>query len=105
MAATFRIGIDLGGTKIEAIAIDRAGRIRARRRIATPTGDYHGTIAAVAGLVAAIESGIGARASIGPTPVGPASAAAPRPKTDRAQQPGLGKGSMSSSLARIAYSP
>ena len=55
MAAAFRIGIDLGGTKIEAVAIDRAGRVRARRRIATPAGNYHGTIAGVAGLVAAIE--------------------------------------------------
>ncbi len=65
MAATFRIGIDLGGTKIEAAAIDREGAIRARRRIATPAGDYRGTIAALAGIVEAIESEIGARASIG----------------------------------------
>src|SRR5712691_8692729 len=73
MAATFRIGIDLGGTKIEAAAIDPAGRIRARRRIATPPGDYDGTIAAIAGLVAAIESEIGARVSVGPASVGRAS--------------------------------
>jgi fructokinase len=65
MGAAFRIGIDLGGTKIEAAAIDRAGMIRLRRRIATPAGDYDGTIAAIAGLVAAIESEIGARASVG----------------------------------------
>lgn len=65
MGAAFRIGIDLGGSKIEAAAIDRQGAIRARRRIATPAGDYHGTIAALAGLVAAIESEIGARASVG----------------------------------------
>ncbi len=60
MGGAFRIGIDLGGTKIEAAAIDRRARIRARRRIATPAGDYDGTIAALAGLVAAIESEIGA---------------------------------------------
>jgi fructokinase len=65
MAATFRIGIDLGGTKIEAAALDRQGGIRARRRIATPADDYDGTIAALAGVVAAIESEIGARASVG----------------------------------------
>ena len=65
MAATLRIGIDLGGTKIEAAAIDREGGIRARRRIATPADDYHGTVAALAGLVAAIEGEIGARASVG----------------------------------------
>ena len=62
MGAGLRIGIDLGGSKIEAAAIDRQGDIRARRRIATPAGDYHGTVAAIAGLVAAIESEIGARA-------------------------------------------
>lgn len=65
MGVTFRIGIDLGGTKIEAAAIDPAGTIRLRRRTATPAGDYHGTIAALAGLVAAIEGEIGACASVG----------------------------------------
>jgi len=65
MGAAFRIGVDLGGTKIEAAALDSAGRIRARRRIATPIGDYHGTITAIAGLVAALESEIGAPASVG----------------------------------------
>lgn len=70
MAAAFRIGIDLGGTKIEAAAIDRTGRIHARRRIATPTGDYDGTIAAIASLVAAFESEIGAPAGGAPASVG-----------------------------------
>jgi fructokinase len=65
MAAKFRIGIDLGGTKIEAAAIDPAGAIHGRRRIATPVGDYAGTIAGIAGLVAAIESELGATASVG----------------------------------------
>jgi fructokinase len=62
---TSRIGIDLGGTKIEAVAIDPGGGIRARRRIATPIGDYYGTISAVAGLVGALEQAIGGRASVG----------------------------------------
>jgi fructokinase len=65
MGTGFRIGVDLGGTKIEAIALDAAGDARARRRIATPAGDYHGTVAAIAGLVAAIENEIGGRASVG----------------------------------------
>ncbi len=65
MGVTLRIGIDLGGTKIEAAAIDPEGRIRARRRIATPVGDYDGSIAALVGLVAAIESEVGACASVG----------------------------------------
>src|SRR5437660_5809983 len=65
MAEALRIGIDLGGTKIEAAAIDMAGQMRARRRIATPAADYHGTIAAITGLVAALESELGAPASVG----------------------------------------
>ena len=60
-----RIGIDLGGTKIEAAAIDPEGRIQLRRRIATPAGEYNGTIAALIGLVAEIESAIGGRATVG----------------------------------------
>jgi fructokinase len=65
MGVTLRIGIDLGGTKIEAAAIDPEGGIRARRRIATPVSDYDRTIAALVGLVAAIESEVGACASVG----------------------------------------
>ena len=60
-----RIGIDLGGTKIEAIAIDAAGRECFRRRVPTPQGDYAGTIEAIATLVAMAEEAIGARASVG----------------------------------------
>src|ERR1700736_5965111 len=65
MAARFRIGIDLGGTKIEAGALDAAGGVHARRRVATPAGDYLATVAAIAALVAAIESEIAARATVG----------------------------------------
>ncbi len=63
-----RIGIDLGGTKIEGLALDGAGRERARRRVATPRGDYEATVRAVADLVAALERETGARsggASVG----------------------------------------
>ena len=54
-----RIGIDLGGTKIEAIAIDGAEELL-RRRVPTPRGDYAATITAVRDLVAAIERELGA---------------------------------------------
>ncbi len=61
-----RIGIDLGGTKIEGIALDGAGRELARRRVATPQGDYQGTVAAVTELVASLEQRAGGgRASVG----------------------------------------
>jgi predicted NBD/HSP70 family sugar kinase len=46
-----RIGIDLGGTKIEALALDAAGREVFRKRIASPRGDYAATLAAIAALV------------------------------------------------------
>ena len=54
-----RIGIDLGGTKIEIVALDPAGTESFRRRIATPRGDYEGTIAAIASLVRAAEAAVG----------------------------------------------
>jgi fructokinase len=65
MAAYFRIGVDLGGTKIEAAAIDSFGTVRTRQRVATPAGDYRATLDAITGLVARIELQIGEKASIG----------------------------------------
>ena len=59
-----RIGIDLGGTKIEAIAIDGSTELL-RRRIQAPRGDYAVTIAAVRDLVAAIETELGATGTVG----------------------------------------
>jgi fructokinase len=60
-----RIGVDLGGTKIEAVALAGDGDIAARRRIATPKGDYDATIRAAAGLVTEIEAEIEADATVG----------------------------------------
>lgn len=51
-----RIGVDLGGTKIEAIALDGAREVF-RKRIPTPRGDYAATLRAVAGLVGEIGEG------------------------------------------------
>jgi fructokinase len=65
MPAAVRIGVDLGGTKIEAAALDLNGGFRARRRIATPAGDYEATIAAIPGLVAGIEGEIGGGTTVG----------------------------------------
>src|SRR5262249_33096155 len=50
-ASDMRIGVDLGGTKIEAIALDAAGREIFRKRVPTPRGEYEGTVRAIAGLV------------------------------------------------------
>jgi fructokinase len=65
IAGRMRIGIDLGGTKIEGIAIADDGTERVRRRIVAPRGNYEDTIAAVAGLVHAIEEQAGARGTLG----------------------------------------
>lgn len=60
-----RFGIDLGGTKIEILALDDDGREVFRRRIATPAGDYPATLIAMAGLVEAAESTLQVRGSVG----------------------------------------
>ena len=62
---SFRIGIDLGGTKIEVAALDAGGQFVARRRIDTPAGDYAATVQAVAALVAGVEKALGAAATVG----------------------------------------
>jgi len=62
---TPRIGIDLGGTKIEIAAFDECGRQRLRRRAATPASDYRATLDAVAALVAEAESELGAQGTVG----------------------------------------
>lgn len=60
-----RIGIDLGGTKIEGVALGEAGRILARLRVPTPQGDYAATLAAVVGLVERVERETGRRGTVG----------------------------------------
>ena len=60
-----RIGIDLGGTKIELIALAEAGGELLRRRAATPQGDYRATVLAVAQLVEQAEAELGRRGSVG----------------------------------------
>jgi len=59
-----RIGIDLGGTKIEGIALTDSGDVAERRRVATPR-DYDGSVEAIAGLVESIERVVGTRCSVG----------------------------------------
>jgi fructokinase len=60
-----RIGIDLGGTKIEGIALADDGAVRARQRVATPRDDYEGTLEAIADLIAEVERQAGERGSVG----------------------------------------
>src|SRR5690606_38097597 len=75
-----RIGIDLGGTKIEGIALESSGKALIRKRYKTPAGDYAATVRAVVDLVREIEETLALppdrRASLGigiPGAISPAS--------------------------------
>src|SRR6516225_10673003 len=60
-----RIGIDLGGTKIEGVALERRGRELLRRRLPAPVGDYGKTVEAIGRLVEEIEGELGERGTVG----------------------------------------
>ncbi len=71
-----KIGIDLGGTKIESIALDEAGHELLRNRVPTPAGDYKATLQTIRTLVDDIESDLGQSGCIGvgtPGAISPAS--------------------------------
>ena len=74
-APRIRIGIDVGGTKIEGIALDGTGE-RARIRIATPRDDYRATVDAIVTLIGDLEKCVGVTATVGigiPGTISPAS--------------------------------
>jgi len=60
-----RIGIDLGGTKIEAVALARDGQELARQRLVTPRHDYDATLRAITALVAGLERETGETGTVG----------------------------------------
>ncbi|MBK6982177.1 MAG: ROK family protein [Betaproteobacteria bacterium] len=60
-----RIGIDLGGSKIEIAVLDTTGAQALRRRVPTPAGDYGATVEAVAQLVEGAERERGSRGTVG----------------------------------------
>jgi fructokinase len=60
-----RLGIDLGGTKIEIIALDDSGKELLRRRVFTPAGNYAATLQLIAVLVHDAEAQLGQRGSVG----------------------------------------
>lgn len=61
----YRIGIDLGGTKVEGVVLDRDDAELLRNRIPAPRSDYAATIDAIAGLVASLETTLGAGGTVG----------------------------------------
>lgn len=60
-----RIGVDLGGTKIEVAALDRTGSVAARRRVMTPARDYPATVATIRDLALAVEAELGRTCTVG----------------------------------------
>ena len=60
-----RIGVDLGGTKIEAIALSNSGEELYRERIETPKDNYSSTLEAIEWLVSKVETGVGVADSVG----------------------------------------
>jgi fructokinase len=60
-----RIGVDLGGTKIEIVALDRDGATLLRRRIPSPSGDYDAIVDAIGSLVESAEAELGSQGTIG----------------------------------------
>jgi fructokinase len=64
-AMTLALGIDLGGTKIEIIALDEQGAVLLRRRRQSPRGSYRATLDAIRELVIGAEAELGARGTVG----------------------------------------
>src|SRR5215469_1748726 len=60
-----RIGVDLGGTKTEALALDDTGHELRRIRVPTPQQDYPGTVRTIAALVQDLEREVGAQGTVG----------------------------------------
>jgi len=64
-SSSLRMGIDLGGTKTEALVLDGEGSELARERIPTPSGDYTATLQALARLVGRLEARVGCKCRVG----------------------------------------
>ena len=60
-----RIGVDLGGTKIEGIALSEEGAPLLRYRVPTPAGDYAGILQCIADLVCFVEAEVGHKGTVG----------------------------------------
>ncbi|MFZ3321473.1 MAG: ROK family protein [Usitatibacter sp.] len=60
-----RLGVDLGGTKVEIAALDAKGAIVERKRVDTPVGDYEATVDVIVNLVGEIEASLGGHGSVG----------------------------------------
>ena len=77
-----RFGIDLGGTKMEILALDESGLERYRTRVPTPRGSYAETLAAIITLVNVAEAALGETGTVGIATPG-AIARAPAPNAGK----------------------
>jgi fructokinase len=73
-----RFGIDLGGTKIEILALDAGGAELLRRRVAAPRDDYAATLTAIVALVADAERELGVAAGVASVGIGTPGSRSPR---------------------------
>ncbi len=76
IASPIHVGIDLGGTKIEIVALDAAGHEQFRKRVPTPAHDYQAILKTMVDLVLTVETELGARSTVGvgtPGAISPAS--------------------------------
>jgi len=80
MSSKLKIGIDLGGTKTEIIALDDGGRELLRRRVATPASNYQAIIGTVRDLVLGVERELNSRGTVGVGAPGAVSTASGRLK-------------------------
>lgn len=64
-SARYRIGVDLGGTKIEVVVLDASGAELFRKRVGTPRDDYGATLSAIVSLVRQAEESVGMACSVG----------------------------------------
>ncbi len=65
MDKRINLGIDLGGTKIEVLALNQSGEERFRKRVATPQGDYQATLDSIALLIEQAEDELAIRSFVG----------------------------------------
>ena len=103
-----RLGIDLGGTKTEIIALDERRNELLRRREPTPAGDYDATLALIARLVREAEIEIGKRGSVGigtPGALSPATGLLRNSNSDVPQRPRRSRPTSSARSAARSASP